>query len=84
MAKAMCQQALDRVIAYLRGYGVEPTHDVCRKALRLIDSAMDEGGEQLIARAIDRIPEYFELPDLEVPPQRPDLMRSSIGYHRDV
>ncbi len=37
MAKALCQQALDRVMAYLRGYQIEPTNDVCRQALQLVD-----------------------------------------------
>lgn len=93
MEKAICQYALDRVMLYLQSYGVEPSSAVCRRALALIDSCLEEaatrepGTEQatalpagVLARVIDRLPEYFELPDLEVPPQRPPIRRGSIGY----
>ena len=81
MAKVLCQQALDRVIAYLKGYGVEPTNEVCRKALRVVDVAMADGSEDLMARVVDRVPEFFHLPELQVPTQRPSLKRGSIGYY---
>ncbi|MDX1635627.1 MAG: hypothetical protein R3280_13380 [Marinobacter sp.] len=82
MAKTLCQLALDRVIAYVRGYGMEPTPAVCRQALRLVDAAMDEGSEDLMARVIDRVPDFFELPELQLPRQRPPMKRGSIGYYR--
>ncbi|MBS3804540.1 MAG: hypothetical protein KGY54_08325 [Oleiphilaceae bacterium] len=81
MAKAMCLYALNRVIAYLEGYGIEPEHEVCQKALRLVDCVMSEGSDQLVERAIDRIPDFFELPELTVPAQSPPMIRGSIGYH---
>lgn len=82
MARALCQQALDRVIAYLRGYGVELTPRVCRQALRVVDAAMEDGGDDdLMGRVIDRVPEFFELPELQTPLQRPPLTRGSIGYY---
>lgn len=84
MVRALCQQALDRVLAYLVGYGIPPTNDVCRRALQLVDLAMAEGSEDAIARSMDLIPEYFSLPAIEVPPQRPELSRSSIGYWRNA
>lgn len=93
MEKTICQYALDRVMLYLQSYGVEPSPDVCRRALALIDSCLREavecepGAERMTAlpagvleRVIDRLPEYFELPELEVPPQRPPIRRGSIGY----
>lgn len=82
MAKALCQQALDRVIAYLRGYGVELTPVVCRQALRVVDAAMEEGSDDLMDRVIERVPEFFDLPELQAPMQRPPLTRGSIGYYR--
>lgn len=84
MARALCQQALDRVLAYLEGYGIPPTNDVCRRALQLVDSALAECSEGAIARSMDLIPEYFSLPAIDVPPQRPELSRGSIGYWRYV
>ena len=84
MARALCQQALDRVLAYLEGYGIPPTNDVCRRALQLVDSALAEGSEGAIARSMDLIPRYFSLPAIDVPSQRPELRRGSIGYWPNV
>ncbi len=84
MARALCQRALDRVLAYLGGYGIPPTHDVCRQALQLVDAALAGGSDGTIARAMDLIPEYFSLPEIDVPPQRPELRRGSIGYWRNA
>ncbi|MEQ5834027.1 hypothetical protein [Marinobacter sp. NFXS9] len=85
MKRAVCQQALDRLIAYLRGCGVEITSENCRKALQLVDRALAEAGSRdVMARAMDMIPEYFDLPPLAIPMQSPPLMRGSIGYHTNV
>ncbi|TBW51560.1 hypothetical protein EZI54_16940 [Marinobacter halodurans] len=81
MQRAVCQQALDRLIAYLRGCGVEITSENCRKALRLVDRALETGSHDVMARAMDMIPDYFDLPPLAIPQQSPSLMRGSIGYH---
>lgn len=80
MAKAICQHALDRVMAYLRGHDIAPTNDVCRMALEVVDAALSEGSEGVMARALDKIPEFFDLPEPRVPPQAPTLERGSIGY----
>lgn len=80
MAKALCQQALDRVMAYLRGYQIEPTNEVCRQALQLVDVALAEGEDDVMQRAVDKIPQFFELPEPYIPVQRPTLKRGSIGY----
>lgn len=84
MAKAICQQALDRVMAYLVGYGIEPSNTVCRMALEVVDASLAEGSEGVMARALDKIPEFFELPAPHVPAQRPPLERGSIGYWPDA
>lgn len=84
MAKAICQQALDRVIAYLRGYGITPTNDVCRMALEVVDAALSEGSAGVMERALDKIPEFFLLPEPQVPSQSPPLERGSIGYNPHV
>ncbi|WP_166267750.1 hypothetical protein [Marinobacter caseinilyticus] len=84
MARSMCQQTLDRVIAYLRGYGIEPSNYACRRALKVVDAALADGSEGAMARVIDRVPEFFELPEPHVPRQRPELKRGSIGYRRYV
>ncbi|WP_328188378.1 hypothetical protein [Marinobacter sp. OP 3.4] len=91
MEKAICQYALDRVMLYLRNYGVEPSPEVCRRALTLIDeclrdadsAACDGPGAMpggVLAMVFDRLPEVFSLPDLDLPVQRPPIRRGSIGY----
>ncbi|SES95365.1 hypothetical protein SAMN04487962_10326 [Marinobacter segnicrescens] len=98
MERAICQYALDRVMLYLRNYGVAPAPQVCRRALALIDECLAEvvtgqgssvpdpchsdtplpGG--VLALVFDRLPGYFDLPELYVPLQRPPIQRGSIGY----
>ncbi|MGM0569503.1 hypothetical protein [Marinobacter sp.] len=34
----------------------------------------------ILARVFDRLPDYFDLPELKVPLQRPPIQRGSIGY----
>lgn len=95
MDKAICQYALDRVILYLQNYGVEPSPEVCCKALALIDSCLQDAGGYchsdgvpggsglpggVLALVFERLPQYFELPALNVPVQRPPITRGSIGY----
>lgn len=96
MDKAICQYALDRVMLYLQNYGVSPSPEACRRALALIDACLEEviaadshqrpcqGDSALpvgvLARVFDRLPDYFDLPELNVPLQRPPIQRGSIGY----
>ena len=94
MEKTICQYALDRVMLYLQTYGVEPSPTICRQALALIDECLAEagvapegscGGEGslpggVLTRVFDRLPEVFELPELDLPVQRPPIVRGSIGY----
>lgn len=84
MAKAICQHALDRVMAYLRGHDIAASNDVCRMALEVVDAALSEGSEEVMVRAMDKIPEFFDLPEAQVPPQVPPLDRGSIGYWSHV
>lgn len=94
MEKAICQYALDRVMLYLQNYGVEPSPSICRRALALIDDCLAETGVTditgchpgqtlpggVLARVFDRLPEVFDLPELDLPVQRPPILRGSIGY----
>lgn len=92
MSKAICQHALNRVMLYLGNYGVEPSPEVCCKALRLIEECLQETMQTpctdstgllstgVIETVIDRLPREFELPALTTPLQRPPLRRGSIGY----
>lgn len=94
MDKAICQYALDRVMLYLQNYGVKPSPSVCRRALTLIDECLADAGVAdadpeepdpalpggVLARVFDRLPEVFELPEPDLPVQRPPILRGSIGY----
>jgi hypothetical protein len=93
MDKAICQHALDRVMLYLQNYGIDPSPAVCRRALGLIDDCLGESGVEdsatcdteralpgLLAMVFDRLPKVFDLPELNLPVQRPPILRGSIGY----
>src|SRR5690554_1885401 len=93
MEKAICQYALDRVMLYLRNYGISPSPAVCRQALALIDACLAEAQNRqaqnapeqeaptgILAQVFKRLPDYFDLPELQVPLQRPPIDRGSIGY----
>lgn len=84
MQEAVCQQALGRVLLYIHDSGLPLTPENCRKALHLVDAALEAGGRpEILAAAIDLVPRYFELPLIAFPVQRPPLNRGSIGYYPD-
>lgn len=83
MPETLCQQAVERVLTYLRDDGVELRAETCRQVLRLVDEAMAEGdGPDLPARCIDRVGDYFSLSGMDIPSSSPPLERGHIGYYR--
>lgn len=81
MPEILCQKALERVLAYLGDEGVVLTADTCRRALRLVESALAEGASpDLPARCVARIPEYFEHSYEVIPDANPPLKRGCVGY----
>lgn len=84
MQKTVCEQALGRVLFYLDDCGIPLTTAHCRQALQLTEAALEAGTEaQVYARAVDLVPDYFDLPEARIPEQQPPLYRGSIGYHDD-
>jgi hypothetical protein len=82
MPETLCQQAIERVMTYLRDDGVELDAETCRQVLRLVDGAMTEGdGPGLPARCIELVPDYFNLPGMDIPAPIPPLMRGHLGYY---
>lgn len=82
MEQLPCQQALDRVIAYLRGSGVEPGVHECRTALELVGHALQQAPEgDFIELVMELLPRYFELPQPKLSLEAgPELLRGSMGY----
>ncbi|GGC73149.1 hypothetical protein [Marinobacter halophilus] len=81
MPEIPCQQALERVLTYLGDEGTVLTADICRQALRLVEASIAEGaGQDLPARCVAKIPDYFERPDESIPDCNPPLKRGCIGY----
>lgn len=91
------QHVFSRVYGYLCEAGVEMTSERCRQMLQLIDDVMAEIGEgssyaatdrrelvghRLLKGVMDRLPEYFDIPEVGIPAVAPPLSRGSIGYHR--
>ncbi|OAN92157.1 hypothetical protein A8B84_16560 [Marinobacter sp. EhC06] len=90
----MTAQTLQRVVVRLSTYltesGVTMNRSMSRKLLKMLDDALAEtGGEgetddfseaQLLARAMDRLPDYFPVVEETIPAPAPPLLRGSIGY----
>ncbi|PCM45636.1 hypothetical protein [Marinobacter sp. ANT_B65] len=79
------QHVFSRVYSYLCEAGVEMTSERCRQMLQLIDDAMaavgeDKGGHRLLQNVMDRLPDYFSIPEARIPLVAPPLSRGSIGY----
>ncbi|MGO1463474.1 MAG: hypothetical protein ACTHYN_10170 [Marinobacter sp.] len=90
------QHVFTRVYSYLCEAGVEMSSERCRQMLQLIDEVMAEidesasytatdrrrlTGHRLLKSAMDRLPEYFAVPEVVIPTAAPPLYRGSIGYH---
>jgi hypothetical protein len=75
-----CEQALARVLAYLRGMDIPLTVDTSIAALKLVEEALAASEADLYGYIMDRLPERFALPELQLPPLTPPIRRGSIGY----
>lgn len=80
MAVTLCEQLLNRIIAYMEGMGVAVDATLAIQALALVESALQQSGEDPFAYVMSRIPDTFALPQLELPPLSPAINRGSIGY----
>ena len=82
MAQLPCQDALARVLAYLRGSGISPGVEECRIALKLVDQVLQQSpNSDYLQTTMELLPQYFELPAVkETLTAAPDLARGSMGY----
>lgn len=74
------EETLARALTYLRLSGITVTPEVARRALHLVDSALEDGDQQLLARVMERLPDTFPPPDETLPPQTPPLHHASVHY----
>lgn len=81
MPYTLVEDALGRVLAYLRGSGLTVTPASTRKALRLIEQALDEDQQaNLVATVMRRLPDHFDLPAAEIPKIAPPVHHGSLHY----
>lgn len=80
MAGRAAEQALSRVLAYLDGAGLSLDARRTQAALRLIERALDEYPEDLVASVMAVLPAHFILSSSPLPPATPPLRRSSVRY----
>ena len=82
MQQLPCQKALDRVIAYLRGSGIHPGVEECRKALELVSHALQQDPDgDYMKLVMELLPRYFDLPQSKLTLEAgPELLRGSMGY----
>jgi len=81
MSHTNAEEALGRLLAYLRGLGLTITPEMTREALRLIAVALDEEHQDaLLENVIQRLPESFDLPREILPPPAPPVHHGSVHY----
>lgn len=79
-ASTLCELALGRALAYLRGAGVELTPERLCEALRLVEAELAAGECDLLARVMDAVVRRFVVSPRLVPAPVPPPCRGSIGY----
>ena len=84
MGDTLSERALARVLAYLTGMDVPMTTETNIAALRLVEEAITMHQPDIYGYIMDRIPERFALPDVQLPPLTPPIRRASIGYGKPV
>jgi len=82
MTDNIVEDALGRVLAYLRLSGVSVDTDTTRAALRLVDDTLEAGEEGLLERLMAAVPERFALEQPAPPMLAPPVHHGSIHYPR--
>lgn len=81
MQHTTVEEALGRVLAYLRGSGLMVTPAVTRDALRLIEQALDaDPRHDLVETVMRRLPDHFSLPSMPIPEVAPPVHHGSLRY----
>ncbi|MCH2559007.1 MAG: hypothetical protein MK005_17105 [Alcanivorax sp.] len=80
MTDNIVEDALGRVLAYLRLSGVTVGTGTTRAALRLVDETLEAGEDGLLERLMVAIPERFGLDQPEPPMLAPPVHHGSIHY----
>lgn len=83
MSQSLAEQALNRLMQYLRLARVAPSADVSVWALEVVRDAVKTDGQAVIPFVMDRVEEYFVLLSTDVPPPCPPIVRGSIGYNAE-
>jgi len=80
MGDTACERALARVLAYLNGMNVPLTKAASISAMKLVEEALGQDSVEVYVYIMDRIAERFVLPEFQLPPLTPPILRGSIGY----
>lgn len=82
MNATLSEQLLARVIAYLEGLDMVVTRSASVRAMEMVQEALSQQEEDPFAYVMKQMPSQFALPQLELPPLGPPILRGSIGYSR--
>lgn len=80
MLMPQSQQALQRVLDYLRLAGLEVTPEIEQRALLLVSGALASSPEDLLAECMQRLRAAFALPKHDPLLQAPAINRGSLVY----
>lgn len=80
MSAIEVEESLRRVLAYLRGAGLEVDPPLAMAALRLIEQVLSEHPNALLETVMARLPEHFTLPQPALPPSAPPVHHGSLHH----
>lgn len=77
-------QLLGRLLVYLEMSGAGADRSTFDNALALLSNERSDHDQRIAFEALmSRIPDYFPVPPVDIPPVAPPVQRGSIGYFSD-
>ncbi len=82
MDRLLAEQALSRAYDYLSAMGMDITREVTLRVLRLVEAGLAQEQEDPLGFIMAKVREHFSLPQSDLPPVAPGVIRGSMGYER--
>ena len=80
MDRLLAEEALSRVYDYLSAMGIEISREVTLQVLRLVEAGLALEQEDPLRHIMSKVRENFGLPQSDLPPVAPGVIRGSMGY----
>lgn len=80
MRATPAEQALSRALDYLADNDVRLDTEIVGTVVSLLEEGLLDCPHDILAWLMAKLPEHYDLPAPTLPPTRPPLRRTSIGY----